>query len=69
MAVPPIVKATLQAVVINAGSNVLAQYIKAYRNDVSILSSISRLLFYAPTKQQVARGAACGFAMYNKVRG
>ncbi|OOQ90282.1 hypothetical protein PEBR_06170 [Penicillium brasilianum] len=34
MAVPPIVKATLQAVVINAGSNVLAQYIKAYRNDI-----------------------------------
>lgn len=35
MVVPPIVKATIQAAVINAGSNVLAQGIKAYRNDVS----------------------------------
>jgi hypothetical protein len=35
MSVPPIVKATLQAAVINAGSNVLAQSIKAYRSDVS----------------------------------
>jgi hypothetical protein len=46
MAVPPIVKATLQAAVINAGSNVLAQGIKAYRNDVSILSHLFWLLFY-----------------------
>lgn len=36
MSVPPIAKATLQATVINAGANVLAQAIKAYRNDVSI---------------------------------
>lgn len=42
MAVPPIVKATIQAAVINAGSNVLAQGIKAYRNDVS--TSLSTLL-------------------------
>lgn len=35
MAVPPIVKATIQAAAINAGSNVLAQGINAYRNDVS----------------------------------
>ncbi|KAJ5438967.1 uncharacterized protein N7458_009965 [Penicillium daleae] len=34
MSVPPIVKATLQAAVINAGSNVLAQSIKAYRSDI-----------------------------------
>ncbi|KAJ5368159.1 uncharacterized protein N7496_007919, partial [Penicillium cataractarum] len=34
MAVTPIVKATLQAVVINAGSNILAQGIKAYRSDI-----------------------------------
>jgi hypothetical protein len=35
MSIPPIAKATLQATVINAGANVLAQAIKAYRNDVS----------------------------------
>jgi len=35
MSVPPIAKATLQAAVINAGSNVLAQGIKAYRDEVS----------------------------------
>lgn len=34
MAVPPIAKATLQAALINAGSNVLAQGIKAYKNEV-----------------------------------
>lgn len=34
MSVPPIAKATLQAAVINAGSNVLAQGIKAYRDEV-----------------------------------
>ncbi|KAJ5895976.1 uncharacterized protein N7473_005375 [Penicillium subrubescens] len=34
MSVPPIAKATLQATVINAGANVLAQAIKAYRNDI-----------------------------------
>ncbi|KAJ5980153.1 hypothetical protein N7481_007451 [Penicillium waksmanii] len=34
MSVPPIAKATLQAAVINAGSNVLAQGIKAYRDQV-----------------------------------
>ncbi|KAJ5153881.1 Mpv17/PMP22, partial [Penicillium coprophilum] len=38
MAVPPIAKATLQAALINAGSNVLAQGIKAYRADVNIES-------------------------------
>lgn len=37
MSVSPIVKSTLQAVVINAGSNVLAQGIKAYRADVSMM--------------------------------
>lgn len=42
MAVQPIVKATIQAAVINAGSNVLAQGIKAYQNDVS--ASILTLL-------------------------
>lgn len=36
MSVPPIAKATLQAAVINAGSNVLAQGIKAYRDEVSV---------------------------------
>lgn len=41
MAVPPIVKATIQAAVINAGSNVLAQGIKAYRHDVSIFPHTS----------------------------
>jgi hypothetical protein len=35
MGVPPIAKATLQAALINAGSNVLAQGIKTYRADVS----------------------------------
>jgi hypothetical protein len=35
MTVPPIAKATLQAALINAASNVLAQGIKAYRADVS----------------------------------
>lgn len=46
MAVPPIVKATIQAAVINAGSNVLAQSIKAYRNDVStsLLTLLNALL-------------------------
>jgi len=34
MSIPPIAKATLQAAVINAGSNVLAQGIKAYRDKV-----------------------------------
>ncbi|OJJ38392.1 hypothetical protein ASPWEDRAFT_48637 [Aspergillus wentii DTO 134E9] len=34
MSVPPIAKATLQAAVINAGSNVLAQGIKAYRDEI-----------------------------------
>lgn len=34
MSVPPIAKATFQAVVINAGSNVLAQVIKSYRDQV-----------------------------------
>lgn len=34
MSVPPIAKATLQAAVINAGANVLAQGIKAYRAEV-----------------------------------
>ncbi|KAJ5520705.1 Mpv17/PMP22 [Penicillium fimorum] len=34
MAIPPIAKATLQAALINAGSNVLAQGIKAYRADI-----------------------------------
>ncbi|CAI7678740.1 unnamed protein product [Penicillium manginii] len=34
MSIPPIAKATLQAAVINAGSNVLAQGIKAYRDQV-----------------------------------
>ncbi|KAL5364775.1 hypothetical protein BJX96DRAFT_179259 [Aspergillus floccosus] len=33
MAVPPIAKATLQAALINAGSNVLAQGIKAYKDE------------------------------------
>lgn len=36
MSAPPIVKATLQAALINAGSNVLAQGIKAYRDQVCI---------------------------------
>lgn len=46
MVVPPIVKATIQAAVINAGSNVLAQGIKAYRNDVStsLLTLLNALL-------------------------
>ncbi|CAI7566463.1 unnamed protein product [Penicillium pancosmium] len=34
MSIPPIAKATLQAAVINAGSNVLAQGIKAYRDQI-----------------------------------
>ncbi|ODM20308.1 hypothetical protein SI65_03361 [Aspergillus cristatus] len=34
MALPPIAKATLQSALINAGSNVLAQGIKAYRAEV-----------------------------------
>lgn len=34
MSAPPIVKATFQAALINAGSNVLAQGIKAYRDQV-----------------------------------
>ncbi|GAB1197425.1 hypothetical protein BDV32DRAFT_145784 [Aspergillus pseudonomiae] len=33
MALPPIAKATLQAALINAGSNVLAQSIQSYRNE------------------------------------
>ncbi|KAE8354756.1 hypothetical protein BDV28DRAFT_130291 [Aspergillus coremiiformis] len=33
MALPPIVKATLQAALINAGSNVLAQTIQSYRDE------------------------------------
>ncbi|KAB8237703.1 Mpv17/PMP22 family protein [Aspergillus alliaceus] len=33
MALPPIAKATLQAAVINAGSNVLAQSIQSYRDE------------------------------------
>jgi hypothetical protein len=36
MSVPPIAKATLQAAVINAGSNALAQVIKAYRDQVGL---------------------------------
>lgn len=35
MSVPPVAKATLQAAVMSAGSNVLAQGIKAYRDEVS----------------------------------
>jgi ribonuclease PH len=38
MSIPPIAKATLQAAVINAGSNVLAQGIKAYRDQVCSVS-------------------------------
>lgn len=34
MALPPIAKATLQAALISAGSNVLAQGITSYRNEV-----------------------------------
>jgi protein Mpv17 len=34
MSVPPIAEATLQAALVNAGSNVLAQGIKAYRAGV-----------------------------------
>ena len=34
MALPSIAKATLQSALINAGSNVLAQGIKAYRAEV-----------------------------------
>ncbi|OQE36955.1 hypothetical protein PENCOP_c011G07683 [Penicillium coprophilum] len=44
MAVPPIAKATLQAALINAGSNVLAQGIKAYRADVSFNLDIESLM-------------------------
>ncbi|KAJ5109915.1 hypothetical protein N7532_002560 [Penicillium argentinense] len=37
MSIPPIAKATLQTAVINAGSNVLAQCIKAYRNETPFI--------------------------------
>jgi hypothetical protein len=47
MSVPPIAKATLQATIINAGANVLAQAIKAYRNDVSVfLHQFSVVTFF-----------------------
>ncbi|KAJ5166338.1 uncharacterized protein N7482_005119 [Penicillium canariense] len=44
MSVPPIAKATLQAAVINAGSNVLAQGIKAYRNDIPFELDLQALM-------------------------
>ncbi|KAJ5371877.1 Mpv17/PMP22 [Penicillium concentricum] len=44
MAVPPIAKATLQAALINAGSNVLAQGIKAYRADIPFNLDIESLM-------------------------
>ncbi|KAI2787295.1 hypothetical protein POX_f07658 [Penicillium oxalicum] len=44
MSVSPIVKSTLQAVVINAGSNVLAQGIKAYRADIPFELDVQALI-------------------------
>ncbi|KAF7717697.1 Uncharacterized protein PECH_002922 [Penicillium ucsense] len=44
MSVSPIVQATLQAVIINAGSNVLAQGIKAYRADIPFELDLQALL-------------------------
>jgi hypothetical protein len=46
MSVPPIAKATLQAALINAGSNVLAQGIKSYRADVSLFVILCLSCFY-----------------------
>ncbi|CAI7626784.1 unnamed protein product [Penicillium bialowiezense] len=47
MTVPPIAKATLQAALINAGSNVLAQGIKAYRADIPFELDIESLTQFA----------------------
>ncbi|KAL2002579.1 hypothetical protein VTN02DRAFT_6476 [Thermoascus thermophilus] len=44
MSAPPIVKATLQAALINAGSNVLAQGIKAYRDQRPFELDVQTLL-------------------------
>ncbi|OQD96246.1 hypothetical protein PENVUL_c093G04625 [Penicillium vulpinum] len=44
MAIPPIAKATLQAALINAGSNVLAQGIKAYRANTTFELDIESLM-------------------------
>ncbi|KAJ5882385.1 uncharacterized protein N7529_001057 [Penicillium soppii] len=46
MTVPPIAKATLQAALINAASNVLAQGIKAYRADIPIEIDLESLAHF-----------------------
>ncbi|KAJ9257846.1 hypothetical protein DTO212C5_8822 [Paecilomyces variotii] len=46
MSVPPIAKATFQAVVINAGSNVLAQGIKSYRDQFTTCALITSPLTF-----------------------
>ncbi|KAJ9358189.1 hypothetical protein DTO280E4_5298 [Paecilomyces variotii] len=46
MSVPPIAKATFQAVVINAGSNVLAQVIKSYRDQFTTCALITSPLTF-----------------------
>ncbi|KAF7597339.1 hypothetical protein BBP40_006279 [Aspergillus hancockii] len=45
-ALPPIAKATLQAALINAGSNVLAQSIQAYRNEFTTCAFVTSPLTY-----------------------
>ncbi|KAI1837804.1 hypothetical protein DTO006G1_4537 [Penicillium roqueforti] len=47
MAVPPIAKATLQAALISAGSNVLAQGIKSYRADIPFELDVESLTQFA----------------------
>ncbi|GES62933.1 integral membrane protein [Aspergillus terreus] len=46
MAVPPIAKATLQAALINAGSNMLAQGIKAYKNETPFELDLQSLFYF-----------------------
>lgn len=57
MSIPPIAKATLQAAVINAGSNVLAQGIKAYRDQVCSVFRIHVFQKLGTIARLKARGA------------
>ncbi|THC99647.1 hypothetical protein EYZ11_000914 [Aspergillus tanneri] len=38
MALPPVVKASLQSTLINAGSNILAQGIQAHQNETTYMA-------------------------------
>jgi hypothetical protein len=60
MSIPPIAKATLQAAVINAGSNVLAQGIKSNRDQLGSFSlkstSLRGLRTFAPLRSEGEMG-------------